>query len=414
MDGNFKDLKVTRQFIDALTDMGVVNPTDIQSKALPPALAGQDVLGVAQTGSGKTLAYLIPVAMHVKFAKGLHPRALILVPSKELAVQVFRNLQSLVKNTDLRCTVLYGGIGRKTQIEELQQGCDILVATPGRFLDLYGLGHIHSRTLKILVLDEADRMMDMGFMPQLRHVLDVIPVKRQNLLFSATFPERVEKMAAEFLEFPTRVFGQNPEKPVSKVEQIRYSAPNFRSKLALLVHLLQDPGMSKVMVFCRTKDVAERVSRYLVRMDIGEVRVLHANKGQNTRLHAMDLFGEGKIRVLVTTDVSSRGIDVDRVSHVVNFEVPRDTDDYLHRIGRTARIEREGAAVSFVSENEECYIDEIGRKMETPITKLPWPEGLTYGEDLPGEKRQREIEKDLERQRKDPKYGGAFHKKKRR
>ena len=414
MDGNFKDLKITRQFIDALTDMGVVSPTDIQGKALPPALAGQDVLGVAQTGSGKTLAYLIPVAMQIKFAKGQHPRALILVPSKELAVQVFRNLQSLIKNTDLRCIVLYGGVGRKTQIEELQQGSDILVATPGRFLDLYGLGHIHARSIKILVLDEADRMMDMGFMPQLRRVLDVIPVKRQNLLFSATFPERVEIMAAEFLEFPTRVFGENRERPVSKVEQIRYSAPNFRSKLALLLHLLQDPKMAKVMVFCRTKDVAERVSRYLVRMDIGEVRVLHANKAQNTRLHAMDLFGEGKIRVLVTTDVSSRGIDVDRVSHVVNFEVPRDPNDYLHRIGRTARIEREGAAITLVSENEERHINIIAQKMDTPITEKPWPEGLAYGDDLPGEKRQREIEKDLERQRKDPKYKGAFHKKKRR
>lgn len=414
MESGFKAFKVTRQFTDALEEMGVVNPTDIQAKALPPALAGQDVLGVARTGSGKTLAYLIPLVMRIKYAQGQHPRALILVPSKELAVQVQQNLIQLTKYTDIRSVVIYGGVGKKAQVEAIDAGVDITVATPGRFLDLYALGHVYPRAVKILVLDEADRMMDMGFMPQLRRVLDVIPVKRQNFLFSATFPEKVEHLAAEFLDFPTRVFGESPGKPVEEVHQLQYHAPNFRSKLNLLKHFLGDENMTKVMVFCRTKDVAERVSRYLGRMDVGEVRVLHANKGQNTRLAALDAFGEGTGRVLVTTDVSARGLDIENVSHVINFEVPRDPVDYLHRIGRTARIHREGHAISLVSEVEEPYMEAIAKALDSKVELQPWPEGVPYGEDLPGEKRQREMEKDFARQRRDPNYKGAFHKKTKR
>ncbi len=263
MESGFKSLNVTRQFTDALEAMGLTQPTDIQEKALVPAMAGQDVLGIAQTGSGKTLAYLLPVVLKVKYAKEMHPRALILAPSKELVIQIFRVLEQLTANTDLRIACLYGGVGKKEQVAELEKGVDILVSTPGRFIDLYSFGHIFTRQIKTMVLDEADRMMEMGFMPQLRQVLEIIPVKRQNLLFSATFPERVERLAAEFLEFPTRVESEDVQKPVKEVTQRWFPVLNFKTKLNLLLHLLKDESWSRIIVFCSTKDAAERVSKLL-------------------------------------------------------------------------------------------------------------------------------------------------------
>lgn len=414
MTNEFQDLKVTRQFVDALTDMGVTQPTDIQAKAIVPSYSGQDILGIAQTGSGKTLAYLIPLVMKVKYAQGDHPRALILAPSKELVIQIARVLDDLTKNTDIRSVCLYGGIGKKTQVEEIEKGVDILVSTPGRFLDIYSFGHIYTRQLGTLVLDEADRMMEMGFMPQLRRILEVIPVKRQNLLFSATFPERVEALAAEFLEFPTRVESEDVQKPVKEVVQQWYPVLNFKSKLNLLIHLLEDPEWNRLMVFCRTKDAAERVSKFFDRKDVGEVRVLHSNKGQNSRINALDGFRDGEVRVLVTTDVTSRGIDVEAVSHVVNFEIPKSTEDYLHRIGRTARIHNDGVAVSFVNPSEMPLLDRIEKYIDDHIEKLPWPGGLEEGPYLPGEKK--EIDRELDRQKRlaDPTFKGAFHEKKRK
>lgn len=415
MLNGFQDLKVTRQFVDALTDMGMTEPTDIQTRAIVPSYSGQDILGIAQTGSGKTLAYLIPLVMKVKYAQGEHARALILAPSKELVIQISRVLDALIANTDLRVVCLYGGIGKKIQVEELEKGVDIIVSTPGRFLDIYSFGHIFPRQIKTLVLDEADRMMEMGFMPQLRRILEVIPVKRQNLLFSATFPERVEALAAEFLEFPTRVESDNIHKPVEAVSQIWYPVQNFKSKLRLLMHLLKDESWNRVIVFCRTKDSAERVSKFFDRKDVkGGVKVLHSNKGQNARINALDEFREGTVRVLVTTDVTSRGIDVDMVSHVVNFELPSSSEDYIHRIGRTARIKREGVAVCFINPSEMPPLKRLEDYIEDDIKKMDWPEELVPDAYLPDEKQ--EIDRELDRQKRlaDPTFKGAFHEKKRK
>lgn len=414
MDNGFASLNITRQFLDALTEMGLENPTDIQEKAILPAQAGQDVLGIAQTGSGKTLAYLLPLVTKVKYAQDQHPRALILAPSKELVVQIFRVLEALTVNTDLRLACLYGGVGKKEQVASLETGVDILVSTPGRFLDLYSYGHIFTRQLKTLVLDEADRMMEMGFMPQLRQILEIIPVKRQNLLFSATFPERVEVLAHEFLEFPTRVESTDVQKPVKEVKQIWYPVPNFRTKLNLLLHLFEDESRNRVIIFCRTKDSAERVYKFLERSEVGTVRVLHGNKGQNTRINALDDFKAGEIRVLVTTDVTSRGIDVDRVSHVVNFELPKVPEDYLHRIGRTARIHREGVAISFVNQLEHYYLKRIEEFIEEKIAQTPFPEGVSEGGFLPGEKREMAREIDHFKRKADPTFKGAFHERKKK
>jgi len=410
MENGFRELRVTRQFVDALDDLGIEKPTEIQTKAIPPALAGQDVLGVAQTGSGKTLAFLIPVLMKIKQAGDGDPMALVMAPSKELALQTFRVFSSLVVNTDIRGVCLYGGVGKTGQIKELQAGCDVLISTPGRFLDLYSHGYINLRKVKTMVLDEADRLMEMGFMQQLRSILEVIPVKRQNLLFSATFPAHVEKMAEEFLDFPVRVSGSRKEKPVENLTHHWVRVVNFRSKLNLLLYYLKDAEWNRVIVFCRTKDSANRVAGFLDRKVDGEVRILHANKAQNTRINAMEDFREGKVRVLVTTDVTSRGIDVADVSHVVNFDVPRSPEDYLHRVGRTARIRKEGMAVSFANRSEELLVRKIKAKIEEPIPEVKWPDEVESGAYLPGE--EKEIERDLDRlkQKENPEYKGAFHK----
>lgn len=414
MESGFKSLNVTRQFTDALDAMGLTQPTDIQEKAIVPAMAGQDVLGIAQTGSGKTLAYLLPLVLKVKYAKEMHPRALILAPSKELVVQIFRVLEQLSANTDLRIACLYGGVGKKEQVAVIEKGVDILVSTPGRFIDLYSFGHIFTRQINTMVLDEADRMMEMGFMPQLRQVLEIIPVKRQNLLFSATFPERVERLAAEFLEFPTRVESEDVQKPVKEVTQRWFPVLNFKTKLNLLLHLLKDASWSRIIVFCSTKDAAERVSKLLDRREVGAVRVLHSNKGQNTRINALDDFRKGEVRILVTTDVTSRGIDVDMVSHVINFELPKVPEDYLHRIGRTARIHREGVAVSFVNQLERFYLQKIETYIGEEIEQIPFPEEVEKGVFLPGEKQSMAKDIDYFKKRADPEFKGAFHERKRK
>ncbi len=414
MENGFESLGITRQFLNAMDGMGLSAPTEIQEKAITPALSGQDILGIAQTGSGKTLAFLIPLVMKIKYAQGEHPRGLILAPSKELVVQIYRVLELLTANTDIRLACLYGGVGKTEQIETLEAGVDIVVSTPGRFLDLYSLGHIFTRLIKTLVLDEADRMMEMGFMPQLRNILEKIPVKRQNLLFSATFPERVERMAEEFLEFPTRVESSDSQKPVKEVEQFWYAVPNFRTKLNLLLRLLQDKSWDRLIIFCRTKDSAERVSHFLGRREVGEVRVLHSNKGQNTRINALDEFGEGKVRILVTTDVTSRGIDVAHVSQVINFELPKTPEDYLHRIGRTARINRKGMAISLVNKVEKFFLENIEAFIDSAIPEKALPEGVYSGEFLPGEKQELDRDFDSQKKRRDPSFKGAFHEKKRK
>jgi ATP-dependent RNA helicase RhlE len=321
----------------------------------------------------------------------------------------FAYLKKAAAYTDIRSICLYGGVGKKEQTELLQQGCDIIVSTPGRFIDLYSYGSIPTRQIKTLVLDEADRMMELGFMPQLRQVLEIIPVKRQNLLFSATFPERVEGLAAEFLEFPTRVESDDVQKPVKEVSQFWYAVPNFKTKLNLLMALLATGGFERTMVFCRTKDSAERASRYLSRQDIGEVRVLHGNKGQNTRINALKDFREGAVRMLVTTDVTSRGIDVENVSHVINFELPKVPEDYLHRIGRTARIHRLGEAISFVNKAERYYLKDIERYIDSRIDEKPVSDTVRQDEFLPGEKREIALQIDHQKRKADPTFKGAFH-----
>jgi ATP-dependent RNA helicase RhlE len=411
----FEDLRLTRQFINALDDAGITAPTEIQQKAIPPLRSGQDVIGIAQTGTGKTAAYLLPLLLQLKYAQGNDPRCLILVPTKELVLQVCEHVKMLGKYTDLRVVGLYGGIGHQQQAEEVQKGTDFIVATPGRFMEIYLKGAIVTKKLKHLVLDEADRMMDMGFMPQLRQIFEVIPSKRQNLLFSATFPPRVEKLSEEFLLWPTRIEVSPESTPVETVEHYFYSVPNFRTKLNLLMHLLRtDEQMIRVIIFVRTKEYATNLGKYLERSELGEVRVIHSNKGQNARINAMADFRSGDVRILVSTDVSARGIDIPEVSHVINFSVPRDYLDYVHRIGRTGRAFRAGKAITFVDRAERYHLKKIEGIIRMTVPMVDFPEEVEVLDTPKQEFQEQAREIDHQKRREDPDYKGAFHDKKRK
>ncbi len=410
---NWLDFKLNKQLLDAVVDAGFENPTEVQEKCIPLILGGQQVIGIAQTGTGKTAAYLLPVLMKAKFAQGTDPRVLILVPTKELVVQVAAQVAALSKYTDLRTVHLYGGVGPKTQIDNVKAGVDIVVATPGRFLELYQRNELAPKQIKTLVLDEADRMLDMGFMPQLRRIFEVIPSKRQNLLFSATFPQRVERLSQEFLEFPIRVEVTPPATVPSKVDQELYWVPNSRTKINFLEYVLQDKeAFNRVMVFARTKDAANDIFKFIERKGYGPAKVVHSNKGQNSRINAVTEFKEGKLRVLVSTDVASRGIDVTNVSHVINFDVPIVYEDYVHRIGRTGRAFQSGKAITLVTDSEKYHIDKIQKiiREKIPIKKLPVQVLIA---ETPREELQ-DMAREIDRQKRyeDPEFKGAFHEKK--
>ena len=410
----FEDFKFNRQILNAIADAGYTEATPIQQKAIPPILNGQDVMGIAQTGTGKTAAYVLPVLMKLKYAQGDHARALIIAPTRELAMQIEENIKTFAVNTDLRVVVLYGGLGPKTQIEQINKGMDIIVATPGRFMDLYLAGHVVTKTLQVLVLDEADKMMDMGFMPQINRILEVVPVKRQNLLFSATMSDKIHELSNNFLEFPTIIEVTPQATPAQTVNQHLYFVPNVKTKINLLKKLLdQEDDIKKLIIFCKTRTAAEDVYKFLLRkFGENEVKVLHANKGQNTRINAINAFKNDEVKILVATDVASRGIDVSDVSHVINFDVPVVIEDYVHRIGRTGRAYQSGEAITFCNPAELYYIRKVEKliRQTIPVTDIPvevFIEATPYEE-----KQEQDREIDMQKRRDDPDFKGAFHEKK--
>ena len=410
----FEDLKLNKQILNAIDDLGFEKPTEIQSKVIPIAIAGHDLFGIAQTGTGKTLAFVAPLIMKVKYAQGNDPRALILAPTRELVLQIAENFKDLAKYTDLRMAALYGGVGPKTQIAEVESGVDLLISTPGRFMDLYLKGHIIPKQIKTLILDEADKMMDMGFLPQIRKILEVVPRKRQNMLFSATMADRVVKLTEEFLEFPQRIEVAPQASVAETIEQVLYEVPNFKTKINLLAHFLDDDAFSRIIVFVKTKTNADAIAKYIDRKQLGPVRVVHANKGQNSRINAVNEFREGDIRVLVSTDVTARGMDISMVSHVINFDLPIVYEDYVHRIGRTGRAENEGIAITFANELEMQHIPRIEKIIQQEIPRQSIPQKVNI-EKTPFEEKQ-EMARTLDnmRRKQDPTFKGAFHEKKKK
>lgn len=410
---SFEDFKLNKQLLNAVAEAGFERPTPVQQQAIPLLLAGHDLLGVAQTGTGKTAAFGLPLLMKAKYAQGTHPRALILAPTRELILQIEAHLRKLAVYTDLRIVAVYGGVGVKGHSDAVLQGVDILLATPGRLMELYSRGDLLLKEIKTLVLDEADKMMDMGFMPQIRRLLEILPRKRQNMLFSATMPAKVEELSAEFLEFPVKIEVTPPAAPASTVTQTLYQVPNFLTKIHLLEQLIkgQEETFNRVIIFARSKETADNIFHFLQRKIDPETRVIHGNKDQNTRLNSMNAFREGNVRFLVATDVAARGIDVPAVSHVINFDVPIIYDDYVHRIGRTGRAELTGAALTFATPAEMPHVQRIEELMRQPIPQQEMPEGVEIMP-TPFEEAQRMArELDALRRKEDPEFRGAFHEK---
>lgn len=410
---SFSDFKLNKQLLNAVGEAGYEHPTLIQEKAIPQILGGVDMLGIAQTGTGKTAAYLLPLLMKIKFAQGKEPRALILVPTRELAIQVLEHVKMLGKYTDLRSCALFGGVGTKNQKEELEKGIDIVIATPGRLMDLYLSGNVYLKKIQVFVMDEAERLLDMGFKRQIDKILEVVPMRRQNLLFSATMNEKIKSLTDNFLDRPVLIRIAPEIRTAKSVSQNLYFVPNLKTKTNLLLHLLNDETFTKTIIFCKTKNTATNIGKYMGRK-YGEeqVRVIHGNKEQNTRMNAVKAFHEGKIRFLVTTDVAARGLDIREVSHVINFDVPLVYEDYIHRIGRTGRAFLLGDSITFCSPNDEYHLKKIQKLIGQKIPVLPIPAEVEIAE-TPYEENQvmlRDI--DSQRKKEDPEFKGAFQEKK--
>lgn len=404
----FGELNISKQILMALEEAGFEQPTSVQEEAFPVIRSGKDVIGIAQTGTGKTLAYLIPLLMKLHYAQGRYPRALVIVPTRELVVQVCESVELLAEYMDIRCLGIYGGTNIRTQQEAVYEGVDLLVATPGRFMDIYMNGIIRTQQLKTVVVDEADRLMDLGFMPQLKSILDVVPEKHQTLLFSATFSETVARMAEDFLVDPVRIEVARQATPVEFITQIRYNVPNIMTKVNLLKLLLSDKEQfNRVLVFAESKKNADRIVDKLADFWKDELSVIHSNKAQNSRLNALKAFKEGRTRIMIATDVAARGIDVQDISHVINFDVPSLAEEYVHRIGRTARAGKEGIAISFVSEKEEPRFDAIEQLIDQKVGIEELPVKLEVSNILLDEEKVQTS--NIVYQRGKPQGGGAFH-----
>jgi ATP-dependent RNA helicase RhlE len=376
---SFAELGFSEPICRALAAHHYSHPTPIQSRAIPLLLEGRDLLGIAQTGTGKTAAFALPILQKLSLEKPASPvraiRALILAPTRELAIQIGESFATYGKHLGLRHTVVVGGVGQGNQVKALARGVDILIATPGRLLDLAGQRHVRLDTVQYLVLDEADRMLDMGFIPDVRKIIAMLPRQRQSLLFSATMPKNVAKLAGEVLNAPVRVEVTPQTVTVDRIEQRVYFVETAR-KPVLLIDLLKDHALGRVIVFTRTKSHANRVSAHLDHAGIS-TDAIHGNKSQNARQRALERFRSGDARVLVATDIAARGIDVDGVTHVINFELPNEPESYVHRIGRTARAGKSGIALSFCDQSERGYLREIERLTRRPMAIEPVSPGLT-------------------------------------
>ena len=392
----------------ALEEAGFEEPTPVQEAVFPVIRSGKDMIGIAQTGTGKTLAYLIPLLMKLHYAQGRYPRALVVVPTRELVVQVCESVELLAEYIDIRCLGIYGGTNIRTQQEAVFEGVDLLVTTPGRFMDIYMNGIIRTQQVKTVVVDEADRLMDLGFIPQLRSILEVLPDKHQTLLFSATFSQTVGALAEEFLISPERVEVAPQATLVEHVTQLCYQVPNIMTKINLLKRLLADKEtFTRVMIFTETKKNADRIVDKLQDFWKDELSVIHSNKAQNSRLNALKAFREGRARIMVASDVAARGIDVQDISHVINFDIPSLAEEYIHRIGRTARAGKEGTAISFVSEKEQVRWEDIERLIGSTIEVEELPDKLEISDVLLDEEKIQT--NNIVYQKGKFQGGGAFH-----
>jgi ATP-dependent RNA helicase RhlE len=409
----FEDFDLPKSLHKAVEELGFSNPTPIQEKAFPVILSGRDMMGIAQTGTGKTFAYLLPILKQWKFQKTDSPRVLILVPTRELVVQVVEEVKKLTTYMSVRTLGIYGGVNINTQRKDLALGVDVLVGTPGRVMDLSLDGVLRFDVLQKLVIDEFDEILNLGFRVQLTSILSMIRSKRQNILFSATMTEDVDALLDEFFEFPEEVSLAPSGTPLEKIKQEVYHIPNFLTKINLLKHLLEtDATTERVLLFVNNKRIVEVAFDALEEAFPGQFGVIHSNKTQNYRLQTMASFQNGDLRGLITTDVMARGLDISDITHVFNLQFPEVPEQYIHRIGRTGRADKEGVAISFVAPYEEENQLAVEELMNQEIDLIDFPEQVTI------EEKKLEFEKDKKRFKTIGKKinveekGAAFHEKK--
>jgi len=376
----FKELKIIDPILRALEDKNYTEPTPIQEKAIPLVLDKKDLLGVAQTGTGKTAAFAIPIIQLIEKLDHVQPgkktiKSLIVTPTRELAIQIDENVKEYSKYTNLRHTVIFGGVKQHRQVEALKRGVDILVATPGRLLDLMNQGYIDISTVKFFVLDEADRMLDMGFIHDIKKLLTFLPQRRQSLFFSATMPKNIIELSRKILNNPTKIEVSPVSSTAETIQQYVYYT-NKSSKKDLLYHVLENRDIDQVLLFSRTKHGADKIVRNLQKKKISAAAI-HGNKAQNQRQKALKNFKDGNIRVLVATDIAARGIDIDKLKYVINYDVPNESESYVHRIGRSGRAGEEGVAIAFCEAEENAYMRDIEKLIKqkvTPVDDNPFPQ----------------------------------------
>lgn len=410
----FKDLNLTKQILNALNDIGFESPTPIQEKAFPVIMSGKDAVGIAQTGTGKTFAYLLPILKQLTYSEQRQPRVLIVVPTRELVVQVVDEVAKLSKYMQARCTGVYGGGNINIQKQKVYDGIDILVATPGRLIDLTLSRTLQFNSIQKLVIDEVDEMLNLGFRSQLIKILDILPEKRQNLMFSATLNEDVEMMIENYFYKPEYIELISRGTPLEKIIQQAYNVPNFYTKVNLLEYLLRtEKQFTKVLLFVKNKKIADDIFKALEKEFAEEIGVIHSNKSQPQRFSAVKKFDEGTHRLLIATDVIARGLDLKDVTHVVNFDMPsKEASAYIHRIGRTGRADKTGIALSFITKANLPMQKEIEALMKKKLEILDLPDAVEIDENLTQDEKPVTRDKSLKKLPKHITPTGAFHEKK--
>lgn len=407
----FEQFNLPKSLQKAIDELGFTTPTPIQEKSFSVIMSGRDMMGIAQTGTGKTFAYLLPLLKLYKFTNTNTPKIVILVPTRELVVQVVEEVEKLTKYMSVKTLGIYGGVNINTQKKAVYEGVDILVGTPGRTMDLALDAVVRFDETQKLVIDEFDEMLNLGFRPQLTALLAMMKTKRQNILFSATMTEEVDAVLNDFFDYPEEVTLSASGTPLEKITQITYQVPNFNTKVNLLKHLLTtDETMSRVLVFVNNKKISDLLFESIEEAFEGQFGVIHSNKSQNYRLNTMAEFQEGNLRGLITTDIMARGLDISNITHVINFEMPELPELYMHRIGRTGRADSEGTSISFVAPREEESFIEVEVLMNTELEITPFPEEVEVSTKLIGPEKDRQPVKFLMKKVK-LEGEGAFHEK---
>jgi len=412
---SFEIFQLSKPLQNAIDDLGFAAPTPIQIEAFPVVRSGKDVVGISQTGTGKTLAYLLPILTEFKFSKQTEPRVLILVPTRELVLQVVEQIESIAKYTHVRALGVYGGTNINTQKQAVMEGADIVVATPGRLYDLALTGVLQLKSVKKLVIDEVDIMLDLGFRVQLTNIFEYLPERRQNIMFSATMTDEVDALIDDYFVSPIKISIALSGTPLHNIQQQCYTVPNFYTKINLLAHLLKNKSeFNKVLVFVSSKKNADKLFEALEDGYGTETCIIHSNKSQNYRIRSIRDFDEGKNRIIISTDVMARGLDLEKISHVINFDTPNFPENYMHRIGRTGRAEHPGISVLFYTEKEEKAKKGIELLMDYQIPIIEFPEEVTISAELTPEERPEIKDKSNPNRnlKKEQPGGDAFHEKK--